>query len=484
MDDNSIRRKQILANVKKYEEARQTGASIFFDVDELMDIADYYNMRGLFSQVSNVLQYAHSLAPQAAAPMAFMARMALFNEHNIDKAKAIADSIVDKMDVEYYYIVAEIMLWERKPDEADSYLTARATEVDEFEDFVLDVALLFADYNCYELAQKWLDDSDETDEPDYREVKARIDFSQGRFEEGKGILERLIDEEPYNNHYWNILSQAQLAAGEVKQSMESVDYALAISPHDADALLNRANVLYDLGNYADAVEAMGKYLKIQPNNTTALMSQANALMMLDRYEEALIVLQHAYSVCEEMDDNYPSVIYQLVFCLAALGQYDRAGQLVEKLASAAADGDSIAYILRGFLYLQQGDVKGATQALSDAIVTSKGDLSTYYRIAMMLYDSGHYQMAFNVLERQAEERSEEEMLHAYVFLTLCAYELGLHEKFLVYLEKTCRLDPLNAFTYLHDLFPDGMAPSDYYAYAKNHPLEMMSRDIDAPDQEF
>ena len=54
-----------------------------------------------------------------------MARCAMFIDKNIDKAKSIAEEILDKTDLDYYYLNAEIMIVQMKTEEANIYLLER-----------------------------------------------------------------------------------------------------------------------------------------------------------------------------------------------------------------------------------------------------------------------------------------------------------------------------------------------------------------------
>ena len=188
--------------LQRYERSLQMGKDEYFESDELSDIAEYYYDKKDKPRAEYVLDYAMHLHPGAVLPLVFKARIALIDEKNIEKARYYTSLISDEYDIDCLYLKAEIMIAEDKPEEASSFLRNAMDNIDEDDvpDFVLDVATIFIDYGLADISAEWLAMSDEDDLQDYREIKARIAFAKGDYEQSEQLFEKLLDEDPYSGH--------------------------------------------------------------------------------------------------------------------------------------------------------------------------------------------------------------------------------------------------------------------------------------------
>lgn len=239
---NTSQFKQLLQN---YENLRDKGICSYIDAEEFTDIADYYQMLGEPQKALEAIDMALKIFPGSALPLCFKARIILIAENNPKKAEELIEQVADKSNMEYAYTKAEIMLGDNKPQQADRYLKERMkTFGGDEEDFILDCASIFADYNEYDLAEQWLKRSTLTEDDDYKDIQARILMDRGMFDESERIINELIDRDPYSNMYWNRLASSQFLRNNIRDSITSSEYSLAINPKDEEALLNKANGLF------------------------------------------------------------------------------------------------------------------------------------------------------------------------------------------------------------------------------------------------
>ncbi|MCI2180275.1 MAG: hypothetical protein LKK56_04890, partial [Prevotella sp.] len=120
--------------LKEYEEARTKGEHIFMDSDDLTRICEYYQANGEGSKALEGARYALELFPGAIEPLAFLSRYFLLVEKNPVKARKYAAQIQDKTDIDYFYLIAEIMIVEQQTDEADHYLQEQIPIVENEEE--------------------------------------------------------------------------------------------------------------------------------------------------------------------------------------------------------------------------------------------------------------------------------------------------------------------------------------------------------------
>ena len=188
-----------------YEEAVSKRQAIFMDTDDLIDIADYYNMVGLRDKASAAVDAALEFDPSATLPLVYKAREALAEE-DIKSAKDIADEIIDKDDYDYKCLKAEIMVAQDCIDEAEAYLNEvfPTLEYAEHEDFIYDTAGMYLDYGVYDKAYEWLAECSDPDGEECLDMRGKALLGLGRYTEAVAIYEKLIDKSPRTAGYWQM----------------------------------------------------------------------------------------------------------------------------------------------------------------------------------------------------------------------------------------------------------------------------------------
>ncbi len=482
MSDNIFFSKEFKENLHKYEEARENNSSVFLEPEQFTDIAEYYHLHGDLKRALEVIDDALNIFPGATEPLAFKARVSILVYHDVEKAMAFVDMIADKQDLEYFYIVAEIMIVDDRVEDAERYLESEEQTIDEedLEDYYLDVASLFADYEVYDLAARWLALSSDTECGDYLELKGRIAMSKGSYKECEEIFNRLIDQEPYNNGYWNLLASAKYLTNDFSGSMECSDYSLAISPDDPDAILNRANCLMMLGNGKEAKSCYQRFKQLQPHSEVADMGIAAVLMNENNFEEALKYWKSAAKLCSSQSSNLFEIYRNTSLVYALCGEYNEAISTAEKLETLSGNSTLDVALLRGYVNLLAGDADSAKACFVKAIhMTSDKDIgNTLYYIAYCLFDCNYLRQAHDIFRRLADSDNNKDYADLWAYLVRTDYELGLQDEFLADLKKATERNPVGIQRELSDVIPNGMSVRDFYNYAIHHPLSKKGKSID------
>ncbi len=482
MSDNIFFSKEFKENLHKYEEARKNNSSVFLEPEQFTDIAEYYHLHGDLKTAMEVIGDALNIFPGATEPLAFKARVSMLVYHDVDKAMECVDMIADKQALEYFYIVAEIMIVDNRVEDAEQYLESKEQTLDEedVEDYYLDVASLFADYEVYDLAERWLVLSSDTECGDYLELKGRIAMNNGSYKECKDIFNKLIDQEPYNNGYWNLLASAKYLSNDFSGSLECSDYSLAISPDDPDAILNKANCLMMLGNGKDAKSCYRCFKRLQPHSEVADMGMAAVYMNENNHKEALKYWQSAANLCPSMSANQFEIYRNMSLVYALCGEYKEAINVAEKLESISGNSSLDVVLLKGYVNLLAGDVESAKTCFDEAIhMTSDKELgNTLYYIAYCLFDCNYLRQAHDIFRHLADSENNKDYADLWAYLVRTDYELGLQEEFLADLKKATERNPVGIQRELSDVFPNGMSVRDFYNYAIHHPLSKKGKSID------
>lgn len=462
--------KEFLDILARYENSVREGREEYFETQELTDIAEYYYGVERTDELNAVLDYAIRLHPGAALPLVFRGRIALIDNKDAETARKYVEQITDCSNLDYLYLKAEIMIAEDDVTAADEFLKKQLDIIDEDEqpDYILDVATLFIDYAIADKAAEWLNMSDETTLADYRELKARIAYANGDYDLSSQLFEQLIDEDPYSGKYWNSLASTQFMDNRINDAITSSEYSIAINPDDFEAVLNKANGLFSLGNYPEALKFYERYAKLCPKEGAAQLFIGNCLLNMGKAAESLPYYEEALSKFQAQHMSTTEVLQCLAFAYSQLDRLDEAVQCIDK-ALAMKDGNRNALlVVKGHVLLEHRRVKDALTSFLAALDASSYSHDIFFRIAISVYDCGYpavaYRMFKSYVDMRFDDDDNEESDEAVAYLAACCKYINRREDYLKYLRVACEKAPDELRKILGPEFPMGMEPRDYYDY--------------------
>lgn len=447
-----------------YEESVKSGHPLFLDADDLADIADYYHFLGNDQQADDVIDYALSLYPTATLPNVFRAREAL-TTGDIDSAQECVKNIEQKDDPEYHYIQAELLMAQDKVEEADNYLRQYFATIspDEYADFVMDVANIYFDYGLNEKAYEWMMRTKGDDSKDFKELMARTLFGVGKYRDSERIFNELLDKDPYSKRYWNALANAQFMSEDFSGAVTSSEYAIAIDPNDPEGILNKANGLYRLENYEEAIHYYDRYAEIAQPDDFSLLHKGSCYINLNRQEEAIGILQQALTICTPDSQLLPQIYQELAFCYSALKRLDDALMYIDRTRELDCDHIDM-LVLRGHILLENDKIEEAEEVFKNAIIRSANDPVVIMRVIVSLYDNKYVKASYAMFKKFFSLFVNDDFNQGYSYMALCCWDLGYTEEFLMYLRIAVERNPREARLVLAHLFPEDMAAKDYYPY--------------------
>ena len=449
----------------EYEQAVSTGQPVFLDADELSEIADYYQMSNRPDDADKAISLALSLAPGAIGPLTYSIHEALFRG-DTQKARELLDQIIEKDEPDYVYDYGEILLAEERDDEADEYFEEAMKSVpdEEMRDYLLDVAGIMNDYSRSDLAMKWLERAPQEDSTDYKELKARALLGMGQYEDSEKLYNELIDTNPFSKKYWSQLALAQYMRDDFSAAIQSCEYAIAIDPDDPDSISTKANSLYNLGNYEEALEYFRRHAELVPNNDYSYLNQGYCLLNLGQREQALEVLLRGVEVAQPDSPHLPDLYQQLAFIYSDMQQTDKALEYLDKTDQLDCDHVTMC-IIKGHALLMAKRFQEAQAKFSEAVRISDNPQATLVRVIVSLYDN-HYVEASYRMFRNFFKTAPPDFTDGYAYMALCCYDLKKYDEFLIYLKKACEVNPAECQLALAHLFPKDIDPKDYYEYTK------------------
>ena len=453
--------------LESYEESVRSGHPLFLDADDLADIADYYHFTGIDQQADEVIEYALSLYPNATLPNVFKAREALAIG-DYDSAVEYIGQIENQDDPEYHYMQAELLIAKDQVEKADEYLREYFATVppEEYQDFVYDIANIYFDYGLSDKAYEWLMRTKGDGSNDFKELMARILFGLGKYKDSERIFNELLDHDPYSKRYWNGLANAQFMNEDFSGSVTSSEYAIAIDPNDADSLLNKANALYRLGNFEEAIRYYDRFGELVQPDEFSLLHKGSSLVNLNRHDEAFSTLLQALKISPADSPFLPQIYQELAFCCSTLGRLDEALDYIERTRDLDCDHIDM-LVLKGHILLEHNHIHEAEEVFKNAMIRSEEDPLVILRILVSLYDNKYVKAAYEMFKKFFALIVNEDFNQGYSYMALCCWDLNFTEEFLMYLRLAVERNPREARQVLGHLFPEEMAAKDYYQYMYN-----------------
>lgn len=479
-----IKSKEFKALLSKYEQNKEVAGTEYFDSDDLLDIAEYYHLKDRMDDAMEVVQYCLDLFPDNPKAMVFLARAAILSG-DVERARMITDNIDSDEELDVVYLKAEIMLLDGLHDKANEFIKDCFAELDEDddrrEDIMLDFPLLLEDYGAMDFVDDWLKKAEEAGlgkYVDYIEAKARLLTSRNEFKEAIPLWNTYIDSDAFSVQAWLMLCQCQYQIGLCHEAVHSAEYALAIEPHNPDALLASANAYFAMGEDQKAIEQFELYLDEVPGDCQGELLLSTAYFVKEDYEEARKHIENAIDALRRAgDDEIPDFVYQEVYRQAAFvyGANRDIEQAMHYLDYLLFYGMTEANIelLKASVMLEVGDQLGAFEIFNRMIADNKYDIDVYLHIGMMLVDTCVFDTGYEILTKVMEiaSKSGVTLTKGYDRLAYAAFMTDRYEEFLDALKLSIKHLPIETVTIFSVYFPKEMPITEYYEYASTHKLD-------------
>lgn len=462
-DDDYFSDEEFREILDDYEQTVKSGQPLFMDADDLADIADYYQMNGRYDEARQAIDIAAEKDPHALGVLNYQIHDALQNGE-LDKAQELLDCIMERESPEYVYNRAEILIAQDKVEDADLFLREKLQEVpaDEYQDYVLDVANLYTDLGLNDKAMEWMMRANQENSEDFKELMARTLFGLGKYDDSERIFNELIDQDPFQKRYWHALASAQYMKEDYNASISSSEYAIAIDPEDPEGVIAKANALFRLENYEEALKYYERYSKLAPEDEFGLLHQGTCLINLARYDEALQRLHNAAETAPADSELLPDIYQELAFTYSEKHEVDKALHYIDLTDDLDCDHDDM-FVIRGHILLRNDYLEEAEKMFRKALQQSDNDPHIMMRILVSLYDNKYVESTY-IMFKKLFSAVDDNWVDGYAYMALCCWDTGRTEEFLHYLEKACDKNPQEARIVLSGLFPEDVAPKNYYSY--------------------
>jgi tetratricopeptide (TPR) repeat protein len=330
--------------------------------------------------------------------------MLLLGDGDHAGAEAVLKKAVEQapQSVEPALAFARFYLFTRKNEEAEKWLR-RAIELDPKQPApLLDLGALLVRTNRLDQAEAIYRQLAAFPQTEYKPVHALFLFRTGKRDAAIAELEKLSQQDRKDRAARTRLVAAYLATQRASDAERVLNAALKDSPRDADALLQRAEIMLGTGRLAEADRDLKEVLRVQPDSAQAhyVMSRVHfarrspanqrqeltdALridpkMLVARLELARLLTtandaKAALAIVEQTPAEQKQVLPVIVernAALLALGQWDELRKGVDEGFKVGQSTDLL--LQDGLIKIHKKDIAGAKLVLERALKQSPEDL--------------------------------------------------------------------------------------------------------------
>ena len=411
----------------KYEGMAESHTPTYFDAEDLTDIAEYYATQGEEQKAEETIDFALRLHPTNTDALVFKSR-SLCIKGKLNEAYQIMNLIEDSSDREVQFLKADLLMEERRLEEADAIFEELAQSEDQSLEVLLDVVLTYLDVNQQSYALKWIrkiqeKGYNETNSQKYRDVWCDYCMTFGYAEKATNAFQLSLDELPYSIPHWAGLAKCYLAQNETEKAHEAVDFALAIDENNIDALEVKVFCHLSNENHKEALVILKQILpkaKV-PARVYALMTKC--YLDLEMAVEAKQTCKEWLEKCPKMTNFEKSEIFSYIsMCCFNLHQPEEGMNYIDA-ALAMEPNFRGAILQKGMLHVELNEIEEAERLFQKVLDISPDDelLEILYNIANSFFYLHKYPETIRWSEKIVQGYPDDQMEALHLIATSYFY---------------------------------------------------------------
>lgn len=342
--------------IEAYERNINGTPPFYMDADTLMQIEEYYEKNGRSFDAQQCLHYAELLHPDNTEVLIAKAYQ-LKADGRWDEAEQIIKSIPNQSHREVVLYKAEWFTMSGMPDKAEQIVARHiGQDLDDamLYDWYVDISEVLMNYGYLERAIVWLEKID-VQYYDYRhvlELLAETYVQLLDYNHATSVVQRMTDIDPYDANAWCMLADIQQKQGDYGESLNSVEYALAIDPMSKLGMSLKVFNTFALNRKLQALDLVENYTSKAPTDYSMDMYAAENTLSDDPMDEkkTLHYLLRALSNCPQGNPDRIRLLTDLSMYYARLQDAPKAEEALMATLSAGVSLTDILWKVHYVLY--------------------------------------------------------------------------------------------------------------------------------------
>ena len=223
---------------------------------------------------------------------------------------------------------------------------------------------------------------------------------------GNSSLDVIRSEKGYQRTYDLLASIESLCimSGRQNDALKYCNKTVELDPMCPYGWMNKGVVLFDLGEYDEAIEAFDEAISIWPDrdSSQAWSSKGVVLNSIGKYEEAI----EAFDEAIKLDSKNGNAWNNKGNSLFSLGKYDQAIEAIDKAINIDPEY-AVAWANKGDSFYLPGKYEKAIEAYDEAIKLDPKNAITWSNKGYLLHSQGNYDEARTAFNKSKELGFEE-----------------------------------------------------------------------------
>lgn len=404
--------------IQRFKKVLKNEESLFFDIDELSAVIDYYFENGNLKVLKKALHYALEQYPGNYEFLLKKAQYYALSDQP-EKGLELLDDLGNIGDSDFYMTKGSLLSQLQHYREAIEEFTHALNQNHDLTEVYSNIAFEYENLEQYDKALDYLKKVLDL-EPDNDQTLSEIGLCYEMADRSRDAIEffnQFIDENPYSKGAWFNLAISYNSLANHKKAIEAYEFVLAIDEDYASAWFNIANIYFSIGNYDQAIVYytetinkedpdvisyyfLGEAYEQNEMFEDALKNYKQAVAINQGFIEALLGLARTYFKLGDMESAYEQVIkatiidepMPLFWNLRAVRLHEQGyGQLARFLTNhliKTSPENSVYYVNKALLIIFENDYSEAISTIEVGIEKSTKDNQK----ALLYYFKGLFQL--------------------------------------------------------------------------------------------
>ncbi len=387
--------------IRRFEAMLQTNENFFFDLEDFLDIIDYYINSGNYSMAQKAITAGLQQYGQNIEILLYKAELFSLNDQLENAEQLLYDlRLLDPERLEIPMLEAEIYSRKHLHKKAIAALQ-RALALPGAEPAEI--------YEMMTVEHLYLDNYNEALQMAIQALKYDPDSSMSLFnavscydltdrsEEAIVFLENFLQQNPFSEVGWSLLAKKYIDKAQYKKALKAIDFAIAIDDKFIGAYYDKAYIFSKLRRYEEALVFYKLTLQIADPTAFAYYHIAR---IYQRMNDANHAAEFYFKAINEDPGHYKSWI-KLVQLKMSTGEWDAALEIVKKALEIVSNQEL--FELLGDIYLHKKDWHKAIPAFEMSLKLGETKLPVILKLSD-LYKQTHQIDKFRNLLLEAKQQ--------------------------------------------------------------------------------
>ncbi len=384
--------------INRFRDMQKMNRVGFFDIYEFENIIDYYIEQRDFKNAKDAAKIGINQHPNSSLLKLKFAQILIENGKPSEGLNILRSvEMLEYNNYELFLIKGVAFNLLGKINEAKKeFERAISISSDLRDEVIYNIALSFIQINKINQAVNYLLLGYEVN-PENALIIFELAMCYERIDRVEDSIQyylKYLDIDPFAENVWFSLGMLYSSLNKSKKALEAYDYALAINPDYTSAYYNKAGVLINDENYAEAIMVYRELLEYEENDPQILCYIGECYEKLGRLTEAM----HYFEKSLESDKNFGDGLFGISMVFFDKKRFIAAERQIHKALKVDPENSEYWFML-GEIKNAQHDINKALEAYDRTIELDPNDYEAWLAKSGIFFNPKKPSEAIEILQQ-------------------------------------------------------------------------------------